>query len=445
MDKSFKINQGTIFFSFLTQLLLYGSYIIIMPFILSYIDGAKLGIWYIFVAIAGISSLIDFGFSAALSRNISFAFSGAKEIIKEGSPKMSENREIDFFLISSLLYTSKKVYFIIAAIIMIVLCSVGTIYVLSVISNKQINYLIPLWLTYSFSISINYYFNYVNVFIRGRGMISLSNKVIIISKAFFIIITLFLFYIGLDLWALVLSTLISTLIGRVYGLKYFYDNELKSELKKYKEQEKINYFPIIWYNAKKFGIASFTTYAFTQASILIAGIFLPLKQTAELGLVSQISSLIVTLCRVYYNTFYPKICSLWVSNNIRQIKRIFIKSQLVGYTIWALGFGLLILIGNNILEIIHSKTLLPNNWVIIMYAFFYFMELTHGNCTMLLSSRNSVPFIKASIFACLVSILLMIILSHLEWGIFAFPAAMILANLPYNSWKWTLKTYQLLK
>lgn len=445
MDNTFRISKKTIVFSYITQFLLYGSSIIIMPFILSFLEGKILGVWYIFIAIASISSLIDFGFSSALSRNISFAFSGAKEIIKEGSPSMEENGELNFSLISSLLYTSKKVYFIIALIIMILLCSAGTLYIFSATKEAHINNILPLWITYSFSVSINYYYNYVNVFIRGRGMISLSNKVIIINKLSYIIITLSLFYCGLNLWALVISTFISSLTGNFYGLYCFYDKQFRIQLNQFKEEKKINYYPIIWHNAKKFGLASFTNYAFSQASILIAGTFLPLNQTAQLGLTLQVSSIIVTISRVYFNSYYPRICSLWVKNDIKQIKSIFIKSQIVGYLFWLIGFGLLLSLGNVMLDFIHSKTLLPDPLIILMYALFNLMELTHGNCSMLISSRNSVPFLKAAIWACFISVILMYLLSYWDWGMIAFPSAIILANLPYNSWKWVTEAYRLLK
>ncbi len=38
----------------------------------------------------------------------------------------------------------------------------------------------------------------------------------------------------------------------------------------------------------------------------------------------------------------------------------------------------------------------------------------------------------------------MLLFLYLGWGLYSFPIAMCIANLPYNSWKWTVKAYRLL-
>ena len=178
--------------------------------------------------------------------------------------------------------------------------------------------------------------------------------------------------------------------------------------------------------------------------IFIAGLFLSLKDIASLGLCLHLTEVLTTVCRVYFNSYYPKMCSLWISDSVNEIKRIFLKSQGIGYFLWFSGYVVLIFLGNPLLQICHSKTLLPATGVILLYAFFHFMELTHGNCTMLISSKNSVPFVKAAVAACAISLILMFVFCNLNFGIYGFPLAMVCANLPYNSWKWTWEAYKLL-
>lgn len=447
MDRieNFRVGRSALVLSYITQFFQYGTSIVILPFILSYLSSNELGVWYIFLSVSSISNLIDFGFSNSLSRNVSFVFTGAKEIIKDGNPSMSEDKTINYGLLKSLLYTSKITYFKIALILFVILATIGSYYIARTTQDSGIDNTILLWLCFAFSTAFNYYYGYVLIYIRGRGEITLSNVVTLLSRISYLLIVLVLIVGGFGLWSLIIGNFISAFISRFYGLYKFYNKELKDELKKIKYEESKNLFSTIWYNAKKYGISSFASYAFTHAVILISGAFLSLENVAKLGLISQLSSVIVTVSRVYFTTYYPKICSLWVTADIKQIKQIFIKSQLVGYLIWFVSYGLLIFVGGWCLQIIHSNTQLPDKIVIGLYCLYSFMELTHGNCSMLISTRNIVPQYKASIIACVVAILLMFLLVKCGLNIYSFPLAMVLANLPYNSWKWPLYTYNMLK
>lgn len=443
--EGFKVNSATLGLSYITQFFQYGTSLIILPFILSFLSSKELGVWYIFLSVSNISVLIDFGFSTSLSRNVSFVFSGAKELIKDGNPSITDDKSINYALLKSILNTSIKTYFIISVIILGLLSTIGSVYIVDVTKESGISNILLLWCCFTFSTAFNYFYRYVLIFIKGRGQINLYNKVILFSRISYLLVVLLLIFCGFGLWSLIIGNFVSALLSRLYGLHCFYDEDLKKKLSEIVEEDINNLFPTIWYNAKKFGISSFASYAFTQSVVLISGAFLDLEDVAKLGLISQLATAVVNFARVYFLTYYPKICSLWVLDDKKQIINIFKKSQLVGYFIWLASFGFLLFAGNYSLQLIHSNTVLPNSIVIGLYCFYAFMELTHGNCSMLISSRNIVPMFRASIISCVVAILLMFILGYLDFGIYSFPLAIVLANLPYNSWKWPLYAYRMLK
>lgn len=438
-----KVTRKTVWFSYLVQFFQYGTSILVLPFILSMLSAKTMGVWYIFLSVSSIAALIDFGFSSSLSRNISYVFSGADHLLRNGVPDLKGKSAIDYNLLFSLIYTSKRTYGIIAVTMFFFFCFFGTPYIMHATRDSGIDDIIIVWLFFALSTAINYYYNYVIIFLKGKGEITKSNSTIIISRISYIIIVFVLISSNLELWALVIANIASAFIGRVIGNYYFWDKQLKKQLS-ISKKNKENLFPIIWYNAKKFGLSSFTNYAFSQANVLLAGFFLTIEDVASLGLALQLFHILITICRVYFNTFYPIICGLWVSNNVIKIRQIFIKSQLVGYSLGAIGFFFIIMLGNPLLSLIGSKTNLPCTGVLLIYALFYLMELTHGNCSMLISSRNEIPFLKASIIACITSICLMIVFAKCGLGLYTFPLAMVIANIPYNSWKWVFEAYKIL-
>ena len=442
MKQDFLINKRTIAFSYVTQLFQYSINILVLPFILASIDSSTLGIWYVFLSVSGLATLLDFGFSSSLSRCVSYVFSGANELAKEGCLVDNNNNKINYSLLNSVLFTTKRTYSRISILMLILLVSFGTIYIIQV--TKGFDYIIE-WLFFAFSVVANYYYSYVNVFVRGRGLVDLSNKLVIISKATYVVIVVSLILVGCDLWALIIANFLSAFVSRQLGLFYFWDDGLRSEIEKLSLTKPADLFSVIWYNAKRSGITSITVFAYSQANVLIGGVFLSLNQVAQLGLCMQFFSIIQTMAGVSLNTYYPRICSLWVKNDKKQIRRLFLKSQVICYFVFFASSIFLLLCGDYALQLIHSKTKLPHIGILLIFVFFYFMENTHGKCAVLISTTNIIPFYKADIVACVMTISMMLIMLKIGMGLYSFPIAMCCGSLPYNSWKWPIECYKLLK
>lgn len=441
MDKTFVVDKKIIIISYATQFLQYCANFFVLPIILRTVDASTMGLWYLFLSISSMAMLLDFGFSASLSRNVSYVFAGANSLEKEGCVSEGSGN-VNYNLLNSIFYTTKHIYLRLALVMFFLLASAGTLYMLHVTNDMQI---LPTWIIFSVSIVVNYYYNYVNIFIKGRGLITLSNKLIIITKILYLLVIISLLYIGLGLWALIIANFISAFAARLYGLHYFWDKELVSRLNENITQKATDLSKVVWYNAKRMGITGITTFVYSQANVLIAGLFLTLEEVAQLGLCVQIFTILVTICRVNLNTYYPLICTLWVSNDMRKIRSHFLKSQAICYMLFLTGCVVILCFGNLMLDLIDSNTFLPSNLVLLVFALFNFMEVTHGNCCILISSKNQIPFYKADIIACIITIATVLCLLKYDFGLVSFPIAMCCGSIPYNSWKWVYEAFKLLK
>lgn len=440
-ESKFLVNNKTLSISYITQFFQYCANALILPYILSNVDSDTMGVWYLFLSISNIALLIDFGFSSSLGRNVSYVFSGAQFLTKEGCEGSNDKNIINYNLLNSVIYTTKKTYLRISLTIATLLITFGSFYIYNTTHDTQTLYT---WFFFALSTAFNYYFNYVNIYVKGRGQMNLFNRLIIISKSTYIILILVLLYLGWGLWSLVLANFLSAFLSRQIGLHYFWDKQITEKISEVSEKP-TNLFPIIWYNAKRMGITSITNYAYSQANVLFAGFFLSLTQIAQLGLCIQLFAILLTVSRVNFQTYYPKICSLWVSDSKDAIRKIFLRCQMVCYILFFAGIVSIVFMGNDILSILHSNTLLPDKPVLLAFCFFYFMEVTHGNCAILISSRNTIPFYKANIVASITTITLMLVFVNYGLELLSFPLAMCCGSLPYNSWKWVLEAYKLLK
>lgn len=442
-SKNFKVTQKTIFTSFFTQFIQYGINLFVLPILLNRFSSDTLAIWYIFISIQSLTNLLDFGLSPSFSRFFSYIYSGANKIEGVGVPKDYNDTQISLPLLNDLLNITRKSYLLIASGIFILLIIFGSLYlnyVLYIFTNIR---LLTTWLLFSLIISLQYFINHYTVVIKGKGHITTYNLIITSSRVVYLLLLIIAVEIGLGITSIVIALGASTIFQLITCKIQYLDKREKAELNKL---EKTYYntikFKTIWTNAQKVGLTSVGVFLLSQTGVFLSSIFLSLDDVAKLGLILQIFGVLVVVSRVCLSTFQPKFSALWIKGELLRIKKYFTISQLTGYVIFSIGVLFCILFGNRLLTFIHSQTMLPNNFVIGLYAIFYFMELTHGNCTTLISTKNEIPFYKSAIVSGIVSIIITIILLKIGIGIYSFPIGLILGGLPYNSWKWPLVVYR---
>lgn len=441
--KNFQVGRKALFWGYIAQFVQYGTALLILPVILNKLPSEDMAIWYIFIAINSIVSLVDFGFSPSISKQVSFVYSGVTSLKKDGVANEVTENCINVNILNDLYKTCLLLYKRIAIAIGFILLTLGSVYLFSVV-NEICTSIIISWLLFSASLVYSFYYEYILVFIRGRGLIAEMNRLIIISKFIQILTLYILIFLNLGLLSLVISNFVSTFILRFLGRNYMIEPEYMKVIK-----EKHNYNDltnVIWYNAKRYGIASLGVVLLAQSNIFLSGMFLSLKSVSELGLTIQFFAILAVVARVPLTSYMPKFSSLFVENNIREIRRYFFICQLQCYIIYIFGCSMILYFGNLVLiEFIHSKTMLPQSSVLILYSIFYLMELTHGNCVTLISAENNVIYYKTAIVSGIISISTTFVLLYLDMGIYSFPLGLIMGGLPYNVWKWPLYVYNRLK
>ncbi len=443
VSENYNLKKRTIILGYLTQFFQYGAGFIVLPVILNKLDADDLGLWYLFLSISSIVSLLDFGFSGSIQRNVAYVYSGASTLLEDGYVPTNKGK-IDYYLLKSLIFTSKRIYKYVAIGVLVLSSTFGSLYLYYTVQQEIDLIKVCTWFLFVITTSINFYYTYILSILKGKGLIDDYNLNIIISKILYILVLYFGVISGWGLFALVVGNLVNIISMVILGkIKYLSANEKKILNNRKIESE--NLFPILWKNARNSGIVNIGVLLLSQAGVILSGIFLPLEDVAKLGLILQIFGIIVVLSRVYLMTVMPKLSSMWITDTKSNIAKLFLKSQLIGYVIFFTSVLFLVLLGDYILiNIIHSKVMLPSVTVILLYTFFYFMEITHGNCCSLISTSNNIPFTRASITSGVVSIVVTVILLNMNIGIVSFPLGLICGSLPYNSWKWPLVTYKIL-
>ena len=435
------ITNKDIFWSYLSKFLSISSGFITLPLVLYFLSAEEVGMNYLMLSVSSIVALLDFGFSPQFSKNISYVYSGANELSKEGilTKECIGDKEINFYLFATVIETAKMVYRRLSVVALILMLTFGTAYVYHVTNGfTLVNNTFAIWVVFSLSTFFNIYYIYYSSLLTGCGMVMTNSKANMLSRITYIVLTLVLLFCNFGLFAVVISNFISPFIYRAYCYYFFYTKEMKAKLNiKINRDDIKKTFDIIWYNAKKMGLNFISSYAILKSSIFIMGFFLSLKSIASFGLMQQLTNILISVGSTFFLSYEPLVLRYRVENNIKKIQEVFSLSVVVFYVIVFLGLVAIVFIAPLALSLIQSNTELPGRWMCFVYIIIIALEYNHCIFAELIATKNSIPYVKAFMISGIVVLLLdVLLLKYTNLGLWSVVLSEGLIELSYNNWKW---------
>jgi O-antigen/teichoic acid export membrane protein len=416
--------------------------------VLHLLPAEDVGLWTIFVSVGALSFLLDFGFGDSFSRNITYIFTGVKNLQKTGYETVVERSDIDYSLLKGTILAMRRFYGVISLVLLLIISTLGSYYIFTITKNyhgDKIKIFIA-WGSYCILSVYQLYTLYYDALLRGRGMIKRSKQILIIANIAFIIVASSFLLLGFGLISLVMGQLISIIINRVLSKRIFFDTEIKINLDQVQPQSPNKIFKILLPNATKLGITSVGGYLITRSSIVIGSLYLSLQDIGSFGITKQVLELLAGVAIVWYNSFLPLISKYRVENNILSIKNIFIRSLHVQIFVFTFGGLFLVLFGNLLLSLIGSKTLFLSQGLLSIYLILMIIESIFSSSGSMLLTKNIVPFFKASIFSGIAIVLIMILFFEFtKLGILSMLLAPLIVDIAYQAWKWPFEIKKDLK
>lgn len=370
-------------------------------------------------------------------RNVSYIFSGARTLKKQGIVIQNKDLPIDYSLLKSLIKSIKRIYIMISFVIAGVMFSVGSMYIRSITDSfaNQEQILIS-WNIYILSIALNFYFYYYTPLLTGMGKIAESNQTIVISKLTYIVVSAIGLLSGYGLIAVSCGNLLGSLVNRAMSFYYFYDKNLKENLKTSSDKD-INLMPILWHNASKLGLVSIGSFLITKGNTLIASKYLDLEIVAQYGLTLQVIMIVSTVASIFFRTYLPRFNNHRMQDNIEGVKKDYSKSLFIMNLIYFVGAILILIIGNVALNIVGSNTMLLPKFYTVIILIIVYLETNHSNCATLITTKNEVPFVISSLLSGSgILVFGLMSVKYLQTGILGLLLSQGIVQLLYNNWKW---------
>lgn len=433
------MSKKDIIWSYMAQFFNIGASLIVLPLILHMLSTEEIALNYLMLTVGTMVALIDFGFAPQFGRNITYVFSGAQDLKKKGLAEAT-GEEVNYHLLKNLIDVAKRVYFYLSIIVLIIMLTLGTVYIYHVTKGfTTVHNTLLIWIVYSISTYFNIYFYYYSSLLSGRGLIMESKKAMMLQRIVYIVLCYVLLLTGVGLLGVCIANLIAPFVNRWLCHRYFYDKDLKDKLSRQisEKNELKRLFVVIWYNAKKLGINFIGSYAITKFGMFIAGIYLSAADISSYGLMMQIVSIATGVSGALFTSYIPRISSLRLSNNREKLVKTFSFSMDCFYLLYFMCSVLIVFVGPTVLRMIGSNATLPTYPVLISFLLITLLENNHSNFATYITTGNDVPFVKSALisgaFICLGDF---IILQFTELGLMGVVLVQGIIQLAYNNWYW---------
>jgi len=436
------INNKDLLWSYAATFLKVAASVLLLPLVLRMMDSETVGIWTVFMAITSLVTLLDFGFNPSFTRNVTYVFSGVQVLKSQGFSTVKQGELIiDYGLLKGLISAMKWFYLRGAILLFLLLSTFGTFYIYTVLKNYHGNHL-EVYLAWSILCVINTYnlFTfYYDSLLQGKGLIKKSKQIVVVSQFVYLIIAALFIFIGYGLVSIVAAQAFSVITVRYLSHRFFFTDEIKNHLKKSVASSSSEILRIMSTNAIKIGITTLGSILVQRSAIVIGSLYLALNDIASYGITMQIIGLISAVAAIYVATYQPKIVQLRVEDNLKSIKRLYVRGQLFLLATFVLGGVFVLFFGKLGVGLIGSQTVLMDKGMIALALIVSFLETNHAIAGNIILTKNEVPFFKASLISGLVTILLLLIFfNFLNLGIVSMIAAPGIAQAAYQNWKWPL-------
>lgn len=433
----FSNQSADLWWGYLAQALNIGSGLLLLPFVVHYLPTEQVGLWFVFITLAALAQLLEFGFQPTVVRNTAYVYAGAHTLYATGMPVDLHNTgQPNLALLTELISACKLVYRTVALLATLVLLIGGSIYI-DVLTEGLPDRLpiIIAWIMYAGGTLTNFYFGYASAVLQGRGDVNLANRTLIASRAGLLTLGVVGLVCGLGLPSLGGATLVSCVIGRWLAMQYLYrDSSMRSALKN-RANPSLVIARTMWHNASRLGVVQVSAFLIQRGNVLVASSFLGLAAAASYGLTVTILMTLSNVAMAVLQIRLPALIRARTTNDDLLLREMFGEVLLISWILYTIGFILLLVAGNPLLAILAGKNALLPTPQLLIFGTILALEMNHSIAATFLTTRNTVPFLWPSVISGIATLLLSLTLVA-SWGVWGLIAAQGLVQLAFNNWRW---------
>lgn len=435
------VKRSDVVWNYVGTIMSMGSSFLLIPLLVYFLSNEQVGLWYVFTALTGFAQLLEFGFTATLSRNILFVLSGARRLSKQGCDYASVEPGVDWHLFRVVLRTSKVIYAVMGLAALLVSGVLGTAYVSSVTGGFSIEWSLESWCVFVVSIFSNLYFLYCLTFLRGVGDVAGENKAKTLARLAQLAITALLLIAGLGLLGAAIGYFAYSVVMRGIANSLFRRHAdvqagLGTDESPVSKAEMKSVLSTVSFVAWRDGVVSLAWYGATQATSLLSSAFLGLDETATYSVMLQLASALYNISSAYLRSCFPMFQSAYVSGDRGTQQSALERGVSCYVAMYAVGTVGVVLVALPALALVRDG-FVCDHALFVGIAAYYFLLNQHSLFCNIIVSMNEIPYFKAYLVSTVAGVCLSSFLCGvLGMGAWGLVLGQAMPQLLYNNWRW---------
>jgi hypothetical protein len=429
-----------------SQAMLVGSGLIMLPFAVTRLTEAQLGIWYIYLTVQGIVFLLDLGASQTFVRYFGYVFAGAVDLKDDEVPCKSPDGRVNAKLLAALLGTARRIYLCMAVVAGILMLTAGSYCLHRMTKDVDLPESIwPSWIVFVITMLAQTYYQWQGPPLIGSGRTRRNYEIAVVSRSVQVTLSVLALMVHPSLLAMSFGFAASAIVMRL---------DYHRSLRPIRDQVQ----GVVWPREQFSHLAGVVLRSARQLAGMVAGVQLTsrfivlavawyagLAASAQFSITYQALVALNSIAFVAQTMFNPKAARARVAGDHETMRSLFSLSLGFGWIVFAVGGAALILLVPYLLELIGSNTSLPSMPIILLMIAIFTFEMNMFTAThMITTSDNTVPYWKSMLASGALTVLAVIAVGELGLGLFAILITQFVIQLGYNYWRWPAYCFKVL-
>jgi O-antigen/teichoic acid export membrane protein len=429
-----RIFKASVTWAFLVTILRGGGFFLVMAYALRILPSSEIGLWYVMLNIAGLASIVEFGFNPTIGRFASFFVGGAESVPPLGLNQRPLNGVVqpNYRAVAGLIIMARSLYVRFGIFVMLAMLIGGEgwlAYKTAQLPLARINAI-------AFAgLAIGSGLNMMGLFWQGLqfgiNRVRAYNQFFIISLLLSYAVSFCGLLAGLGLMALVLGFLVLNFSCRCLARR---DVLSIIPVAAFTDPQPVTWrelWPMTW----RSGMTTWASFLCIQNTTLICSFITDLNTTASYGFSLQLALLLHGFSANWLSVKLPLISNLRIQRAMKEVVGIVWKRMLLSLFTFIAGAVVIIIAAPLVLAFVQSNTqVLPTRQMIALFIIIGF-DLIIGMHAAIMQTGNQVPHLSPFIISGILVTLLGWVLGR-WYRVYGLIAAVVLAQVFYNYW-WT--------
>jgi hypothetical protein len=422
------------------------SLIIVLPLILTKFSSVEVALWFLFLTIFGLQTLLDLGFNPTGMRVLSYAMGGAS---LENLNNLNQRAigKPNWNLIGSIYLVLRKIYRRISFFWFLLIVFFGTYFIYKPVQRLDFPDVgFEAWSTIIVASTITLGFNQFKVFLQGVDEIALLRRWEMIFFASSSVSQFLVLILDGNLFHLVLVYQFWQIasVYRNFRLVKVFTQERKIDIqnKKINSLEQKQILSVIWPSAWRSGAGVIVSSGLLQLTGLFYAQFGNTDKLASYLIGIRLIQLISEFSRAPFYSKIPLLSRLFSEHKTQLLLEIVQKGMFFSYISFIVVVLPLGVLGHEVFEIIHSNVVFPQKILWFLLGLGAFLERYGSMHLQLYSLSNKIIWHIANGITGIIFIIVVFLLWN-NLGILTFPIASIVSNLLFYTWYSAKHSYRL--